>query len=370
MTRSTTSNRLDALRHLISSLPTRLEGYWWNSCDICAFLEHGGVNGIDEKLVQQALHSVAKVEGLVETRFYNDAVYYVFGKDPKSSTPQSQKEAASADLFYLPKMVRNFYTGHRHVEFKASIEVIAGKEQDSPESSTAREETATTIDLTSTAGTTTVVPPTTTPAAAAAPRPFMPVVSNSPLFTSDTESQGSHHYGYKLMSIDLDEQWTNRVTQHALQCKKTNWKVIRRDKRKFEMIEYYRCLGCDEILIKRASKPSIKPNPSTPGPTTSDLNIVVPAAMFTSATFPQQAMELFGYSGIIQPSRSELFGMYSKTKRAIVPLGGEQLQTNRKNYVSACRLLPGYKGDIVWTDVNGKRHSVAICAELEIGERV
>jgi hypothetical protein len=158
MTRSTTSNCLDALRHLISSLLTCLEGYWWNSCDICAFLEHGGVNGIDEKLVQQALHSVAKVEGLIETRFYNDAIYYVFGKDPKSSTPQSQKEAASANLFYLPKMVRNFYTGHRHVEFKASIEVIAGKEQGSPESSTAREETATTIDLTSTAGTTTVVP--------------------------------------------------------------------------------------------------------------------------------------------------------------------------------------------------------------------
>jgi hypothetical protein len=53
MMRSTTSNRLDALRHLVSSLPTCLEGYWWNSCDICAFLEHGGVNGIDEKLVQQ-----------------------------------------------------------------------------------------------------------------------------------------------------------------------------------------------------------------------------------------------------------------------------------------------------------------------------
>jgi hypothetical protein len=229
---------------------------------------------------KQALHSIAKVEGLIETCFYNDAVYYVFGKDPKSSTPQSQKEAASADLFYLPEMVRNLYTGHRHVEFKALIEVIAGKGQDSPESSTAREETATTIDLTSTAGTTTVVPLTTRPTAATAPCPFMPVVLNSPLFTSDTKSQGSHHYGYKLMSIDLDKQWTNRVTQHALQCIKTNWKLIRCNKRKFEMIEYYKCLGCNEILIKRASKPSIKPNPSTPGPTTSDLNIVVPAAMF------------------------------------------------------------------------------------------
>jgi hypothetical protein len=97
------------------------------------------------------------------------------------------------------------------------------------------------------------------------------------------------------MSIDLDEEWTNRVTQHALQCKNTEWKVIRCDKkRKFEMIEYYKCLGCNEILIKGASKPSTKANPSIPGPTTSDLNVVVPAALFRSATFPQeQAMELF-----------------------------------------------------------------------------
>lgn len=157
MTHSTTSNRLEALRHLISSFPARLEGYWWNSRDICAFLEHGGVDGIDEKLVQHALHSVAKVEGLVETRFYKHVVYYAFGKNPKSSTPQSQEKAASADLFYLPKMVRNFYTGHRHAEFEASIQVIAGKEQDYPEPSTAREETTTTIDLTSTAGAATVV---------------------------------------------------------------------------------------------------------------------------------------------------------------------------------------------------------------------
>jgi hypothetical protein len=114
MTRSTTSNRLDALRHLISSLPTCLEGYWWNSCDICAFLEHGGVNGIDEKLVQQALHSVAKVEGLVETRFYNDAVYYVFGKDPKSSTPQSHGKWCSylllASAAILPLLIVSLRT--------------------------------------------------------------------------------------------------------------------------------------------------------------------------------------------------------------------------------------------------------------------
>jgi hypothetical protein len=55
----------------------------------------------------------------------------VFRKDPKSPTPQSQKEAGSADLFYLPKMIKNFYTGHRCDEFEASIQVITGKEQDS-----------------------------------------------------------------------------------------------------------------------------------------------------------------------------------------------------------------------------------------------
>jgi hypothetical protein len=73
-------------------------------------------------------------------------------------------------------------------------------------------------------------------------------VSNSPVFVSDTKLQGPYHYGYKLMSIDLDEEWTNRATQHALQCKITEWNVIRCDKQKFEMIEYYKCLGCNWIL--------------------------------------------------------------------------------------------------------------------------
>lgn len=94
------------------------------------------------------------------------------------------------------------------------------------------------------------------------------------------------------MSIDLDKAWTNIVTRHVMNCDKIRlisdptwqWKVIRHDKRKFELIEHYKCLGCREVLIKRASKPSLK----------SDLNVVVSAAMFTSATFPQQAIELFG----------------------------------------------------------------------------
>jgi hypothetical protein len=192
-------------------------------------------------------------------------------------------------------MIKNFSTGHRRDEFKASIQVITGKEQDSLEAPTTQEETTTTIDSTSNAGATAVVTPTDTCAADTPHPPFTSLVSNSPLFVSDTESQGPYQYGYKLMSIDLDEEWTNRVTQHAaLQCKNTEWKVIRCNKKlKFEMIEYYKCLGCNEILIKRASKPSTKVNPSTPGLTTSDLNVVVPAALFRSATFPQQAMELF-----------------------------------------------------------------------------
>jgi hypothetical protein len=70
---------------------------------VASWMEHGGVDGIDEKLNlcnrQQALCSAVKVEDLVETRLYKGGACYVFGKDPKSPTPQSQKEAGSADLF-------------------------------------------------------------------------------------------------------------------------------------------------------------------------------------------------------------------------------------------------------------------------------
>ncbi len=96
-----------------------------------------------------------------------------------------------------------------------------------------------------------------------------------------------------------------------------------------------------------------------PGPTTSDLNVMVSAAMFTPATFAQQAIELFGYSGIIQPSHSQHFDMYSKTKAAISGLGPEQLCANHIKHVAVCRAQPGYKGDIVWHDNNGVSHSVA-----------
>ena len=77
-----------------------------------------------------------------------------------------RKEGASVDIFHLRKTEMNFHTDHRRDEFEASVQVITGKEQDSPEASTAREENTNTIDLTSTAGASAVVPPTATPAAA------------------------------------------------------------------------------------------------------------------------------------------------------------------------------------------------------------
>jgi hypothetical protein len=43
--------------------------------------------------VQQALqhYTALKVEGLVDKRMYNNDTFYVFGIDPKSETPKSQK---------------------------------------------------------------------------------------------------------------------------------------------------------------------------------------------------------------------------------------------------------------------------------------
>jgi hypothetical protein len=87
------SSQLDALRQLLSGLPKCLHGYWWNSNDLAGFLECGGIDGVDAGLVQQALqhYTALKVEGLVDKRMYNNDTFYVFGIDPKSETPKSQK---------------------------------------------------------------------------------------------------------------------------------------------------------------------------------------------------------------------------------------------------------------------------------------
>jgi hypothetical protein len=36
-------------------------------------------------------YTALKVEGLVDKRMYNNDTFYVFGIDPKSETPKSQK---------------------------------------------------------------------------------------------------------------------------------------------------------------------------------------------------------------------------------------------------------------------------------------
>ena len=149
-------------------------------------------------------------------------------------------------------------------------------------------------------------------------------LSNSSLFCQPVMNNSEYSplmTGYKVADIDLDVEWTHQVTEHTLQCKRTKWEVIRRDKWGFEVIEHYRCRGCGNILIKWSDVDEKQPDSNKHrGPPASNINRALPTAMFASATSPQKIMELFGGVGIAMPSHSSLFSMYNQVKEDIIEL--------------------------------------------------
>ena len=150
--------------------------------------------------------------------------------------------------------------------------------------------------------------------------------------------------GYKLMDIHLDRDWTERVQDHTRKCKNSVLKVLKYNKRGYELAENFQCSICKEILVKRSSK-EIEHNGKR-GRSSVEINKAISLSLFTSA-IPQSNMTQFcSEVGIIHPEYSTLQRNNKTLKRELMELSDEQLKKNRKEHVKFVRSQPGYEGDI------------------------
>jgi hypothetical protein len=170
-----------------------------------------------------------------------------------------------------------------------------------------------------------------------------------------------HASGIKLIDIDIDRQWTNIVADHAMKCK-SHFEFVKSVKKGFELVDYYRCKHCHEILCKHASFPS-QQSAMEPlgkrGPKRGELNGLMAVASYSSGMTPSRVEEMCANAGQVCPTKSNLMVMYEKVKDCVLDLSMEALRLNRRRHSVACRNQAGYKGDIQFQDTNGKWHSVA-----------
>jgi hypothetical protein len=95
------------------------------------------------------------------------------------------------------------------------------------------------------------------------------------------------------------------------------------------------------------------------------MNRKIALAMYVTGVNPNQVLEICAQAGIVSPTENNLYKIYNEIKANTMIESKEQLTINRKKHVAACRALPGYKGEIVFSK-NGVNHSIArgpICGD-------
>jgi hypothetical protein len=95
------------------------------------------------------------------------------------------------------------------------------------------------------------------------------------------------------------------------------------------------------------------------------MNRKIALAMYVAGVNPNKVLEICAQAGIVSPTENNLPKIYKEIKTNTMTVAKEQLTINQKKHVAACRALPGYKGDIVFTK-NGVNHSISrgpICGD-------
>ena len=134
------------------------------------------------------------------------------------------------------------------------------------------------------------------------------------------------------------------VQVHIRKCIKSELKVLKYNKRGYELVENYQCSICKEILVKRASK-EIEHN-GKKGRSSVEINKATSLSMFTSAISQANMTQFCSEVGIVHPEYSTLQRNNKSMKRDLMELSGEQLKKNRMEHVKFVRSQPGYEGDI------------------------
>jgi hypothetical protein len=118
--------------------------------------------------------------------------------------------------------------------------------------------------------------------------------------TSDKESGDAMQMeaqlvsGIKLIDIDVDREWTNIIAEHAMKCRSL-FQFVKSGKKGFEVVDFYQCKHCHQMLWKRACRPSqqsVMEPPEKRGPKRGELNGLMAIASYTAGVTPARLEEM------------------------------------------------------------------------------
>ena len=310
-----------AVVSLICHLPERFHGLWWTTHELCDFLKVGGLGtSIGVAQISSALRT--HHDGMFQYNKYNNMHHYMLGTPCQEGwSPAQQKSSFSLVQNRKPRMQKNFFlhSSLRTVEKNIGTVLHAHEMKDAPENDDDGNEHP-----------------------------------NKPQHHTET-------VGFKLMSIDVDREWTNTVTEHVMNCGR-RLDFVESEKKGFELIDTYRCGRCQKLIQKRSSHDSqestMEPS-GKPGPKTSEVNALMGVATYAAGIHPTRTEELCAEAGIVCPSKSNLMRMYEKVKVTVLDLSEAALIANRKKHCAECRKQPNYPGDVTFHDRDGNLHSIS-----------
>ena len=106
------------------------------------------------------------------------------------------------------------------------------------------------------------------------------------------------------------------------------FQFVKSGKKGFEVVDFYQCKHCHQMLCKHACRPSqqsVMEPPEKPGPKRGELNGLMAIASYTAGVTPARLEEMCANAGQVCPAKSNMMKMYQKVKDCVLDLSMEEL---------------------------------------------
>jgi len=163
------------------------------------------------------------------------------------------------------------------------------------------------------------------------------------------------HAGFIIEDVQLRDGLQKKFEMHAHKCRGYLEKTAS-TKFGFTVLEVYSCKTCNEQFQFQTSH---SVNLHRKGRKSTELNVSLNESLFESGVTVQKGLDCLAKAGIQSPSENGMRKARDRVEDVANNSAQEQICQNRLEHVKACRAQSDYKGDLVFTDGLGKKHSIA-----------
>jgi hypothetical protein len=172
--------------------------------------------------------------------------------------------------------------------------------------------------------------------------------------------------GFKIVDMDLEDHFIQEMQNHRIACHRAMEKLKSR-KKGFDIINKWECAFCHSTIDRQSSQ-NVR-RVSSGGkrdPLASEINVLIAESAYENGVSETKGLKFLEGALISSPASNAWRKFRFKNQDAACEVSTEQLRANRREHVEACRAQHNYKGDLKFTDLDGKERSIArgpICGD-------